>query len=138
MSHTERYRGQHAEIMQPAAQLGRQLAPAALAADATPARKALSELSGKLIVHNAAEDKLLYPRLLQSTDTATRTVAQRFLAEMGPISQTFKDYAVRWGTAQAIQSDAQKFVSETQAILKSLVERIRHENAELYPLADKA
>lgn len=136
MSHTERYRAQHAEIMRLATDLGRLMSVATLSHDAAGARATLSELSGKLLVHLAAEDNLLYPKLLQSPATATQTVARRFLSEMGPISKSFKEYAVRWGSARAIQADTQSFVTETKAVLDALSERIRREHAELYPLAD--
>lgn len=137
MAHTDRYRTQHAQIMQLAAELSQQLTPSRLAADATHARRILSDLSGKLIVHLAAEDNLLYPKLFQCHDPGTQAISERFAEEMGSIARTFKNYAVRWGSAAAIQSGAEEFVAQTHAIIDALSERIRRENTELYPLADK-
>jgi hypothetical protein len=136
MSRTHRYRHQHTEIMRLATQLGDHLVPSQLAADGAEARRILSELSGKLIVHLAAEDNLLYPQLLNSRDLAARKLARRFLNEMGPLADAFKDYAVRWGILKRIQSKPEQFAEETQAIIKTLSERILRENTELYPLAD--
>lgn len=136
MSKTERYRTQHGEIMRLAGDLERELVSKTLAADAGKAREVLSQLTGKLLVHLAAEDNLLYPQLLKSSESATRSVAERFSAEMKPISESFKSYASRWASARTIQTDAEGFVKETRAICKALGERIRREHAELYPLAD--
>ncbi|HEV2270463.1 MAG TPA: hemerythrin domain-containing protein [Steroidobacteraceae bacterium] len=136
MSNTERYRAQHAEIMRLATDLKRHLSPAALAADPGPARHILSELSGKLLMHLAAEDNVLYPQMLKSTDAKARALAQRFVAEMQPITDAFKQYAVRWANAKSIQAGAESFVRETNRIMTVLNERIRREHTELYSLAD--
>jgi hypothetical protein len=122
--------------MRLASDLNRHLSPAALTTDPAPARHVLAELSGKLLMHLAAEDNVLYPRMLKSTEAKTRALAQRFVTEMHPISDAFKKYAVRWGTAKNIQADAESFVRETQEIIKVLGERVRREHDELYSLAD--
>jgi hypothetical protein len=137
MSQIDRYRQQHAEIMRLATELGKQLVPTKLALDAAGARKILSELSGKIIVHLAAEDTVLYPQLLKSKDSSTQALAKRFADEMGALAQTFKAYAVRWGVEKEIQSKPDAFANETRAIIKALSDRIRRENSELYPLAER-
>jgi hypothetical protein len=137
VSNTERYRAQHAEILQLATDLKRHLSPATLAADAGPARHILSELSGKVLMHLAAEDNVFYPQMLKSADAKTRALTRRFAAEMHPISDAFKRHAVRWGSARAIQANAEAFVRETQRIIQVLIERIRREHVELYSLADR-
>ena len=136
VSNTERYRAQHAEILRLATDLKRQLSPATLAADAGPARSILSELSGKLLTHLAAEDNVFYPQMLRSADAKTRALTQRFVAEMHPISDAFKRYVVRWGNAKTIQGNTEAFVRETQRIIQVLAERIRREHVELYSAAD--
>lgn len=138
MKATDRYRQQHAEIMTLAAELSRRLAPETVVTQSAEIRKLLSELSGKIIVHLAAEDTVLYPRLFSSKDNATQTLARRFADEMGPIAQTFRTYATRWGSEGAIRTKPNDFAKESQAIIKALGDRIRKENVELYPLADRA
>ena len=137
MSNTERYRAQHAEILRLATDLKRHLSPATLTADAAPARRILAELSGKLLTHLAAEDKLFYPQMLKSADAKTRALTQQFVAEMHPIADAFKRHIVRWGNARAIQANAEAFVRETQRLIPVLAERIRREHVELYSLADR-
>jgi hypothetical protein len=55
---------------------------------------------------------------------------------MHPITDAFKQYAVRWGNAKIIQGDPDTFIRETKEITNVLGERIRREHAELYRLAD--
>lgn len=136
MSNTERYRAQHAEIIRLATDLKQHLSAVTLAADPAAARHILSELTGKLLMHLAAEDNVLYPKMLKSTDANTRALAQRFVTEMHPITDAFKQYAVRWGSARTIQADPDGFIRETKEITTVLGERIRREHAELYTLAD--
>lgn len=131
------YMEQHAEIMQLAGELERLLEPESLGAAPAPAHQVLSKLSGKLSVHLAAEDRLLYPQLMNCTDPATQSMSKRFLEEMGPISKAFRAYAVRWGMQRTIQSEPDAFITETKAILAAVAKRIRRENRELYPLAEK-
>ncbi|HEX3845612.1 MAG TPA: hemerythrin domain-containing protein [Steroidobacteraceae bacterium] len=118
--------------MRLATDLEQHLSPATLAADPAPARHILSELSGKLLMHLAAEDNVLYPKLLKSTDANARALAQRFVTEMHPITDAFKQYAGRRGNAKTIQGDPDR----TKEITNVLGERIRREHAELYRLAD--
>jgi hypothetical protein len=115
-----------------ATDLEQHLSPATLAADPAPARHILSELSGKLLMHLAAEDNVLYPKLLKSTDANARALAQRFVTEMHSITDAFKQYAGRRGNAKTIQGDPDR----TKEITNVLGERIRREHAELYRLAD--
>ncbi|HEY3784105.1 MAG TPA: hemerythrin domain-containing protein [Steroidobacteraceae bacterium] len=137
MRGTIRYREQHAPIIRLARDLERHLIGDELAKDASAARQLLSLLSGKLFVHLAVEDRLLYPGILHCEDPAVRAASQRFLQEMGPISQAFKSDSIRWGTQGAIQSRPDAFVAETKQILAAVEERIRRENRALYPLFEK-
>lgn len=137
MTRTARYVEQHAQITHLVQELRRHLVPKALAVDASAARQVLSLLSGKLSVHLAAEDRLLYPEVLHCADPDIRAVGQSFLEAMGPISQLFRSYSIRWGSQGAIQSNPEAFVSETRAMLNHIEERIRREEAELYPLVEK-
>jgi hypothetical protein len=137
MKHTDRYRQQHAEIMTLATQLSKRLSPATLVDEAAEVRKLLGDLAAKIVVHLAAEDTVLYPKLFNSKNSATQALAKRFANEMGLIAQTFRAYVTRWATETAIRSKPEDFAKESQAIIKALGERIRRENTELYPLADQ-
>ena len=137
MSRTTPYIEHHAQIMQLGRELREQLKPELLAANPARARQALASFSGKLSMHLTLEDRLLYPELLHCADPAIREIAERFVEEMVPISHAFKEYAVRWSGAGAIQKEPEAFVTETKAILAAVAYRIQRENEELYPLAEK-
>jgi hypothetical protein len=109
----------------------------ALTDDAARAHSIFSELNGKLFVHLAAEDSVLYSQLLKSPDAKMKAVAQRYSEEMRPISQAFKNFAVRWGSVRAIQANIDTFVKESLEILAALEQRIRREHDELYSMEDK-
>ena len=133
MSFTDKFRTQHDEILQIAKEMTAQLK-----GDADPAilRKLLSNLAGKLNFHLAMEDQALYPRLMERKDSDTQALARKFLEEMGGLGQVFGAYNDKWQVS-AIRNDPAGFNSETQAVFAALTQRIKRENTELYPLADK-
>lgn len=124
---------QHQELLNVAGQLAEKLDPDALAKDAWDARGLLSTLAGKLTVHLALEDRIVYPALLGSPDESVRELTQQFKTEMGGIAELFQVYVSNWPHAMAVESQPQKFIDETQAILTVLGERVENEEADLYP-----
>jgi hypothetical protein len=107
-----------------------------VATDAQPARSLLSQLAGKLQVHLTMEDKNMYPRLLTNANTDVAVKAKKFVDEMGTISQEFKKYTDRWPSAMVIQEQPDTFIAETRSIFKTLANRIKKEESELYPMVD--
>jgi len=98
-------------------------------------RALLSQLSGKVSVHLAMEDKSLYPKLVANTNAATSKTAQRFVSDMGPIAEAFANFVKQWPTSAAISQQPTVFVEHTRAIFKALGDRVTREERELYPLA---
>ena len=94
------------------------------------------ELMSTLIRHLKAEDWILYPRLLDSSDPVIAETALRFNQEMGGLAGAFMAYAEKWGSA-AIENDWSGYCRETAAIADGLTKRITRENQELYPLIEK-
>lgn len=131
---TDLFRSQHAQIMLRLIQLDGFLS-AELAADAF--RQMLAELHDRLGAHTVAEEGFLYPCLRACSDSVSRELAERFQAEMDCMSQDFRSYIHRWLTADAIESRPADFIRETRAMTAALLERIRRENAQLLPLADR-
>jgi iron-sulfur cluster repair protein YtfE (RIC family) len=134
MSFTDKFRTQHNEILAIAKEMSTRLK-----GDADPAalRKLLSNLAGKLNFHLAMEDQALYPRLMERKDSDAKEMATRFMTEMGGLGKAFTTYNDKWQVS-AIRNDPAGFASETQTVFGALSKRIGRENAELYPLADKA
>ncbi len=136
MVYTDSFRKQHEDILSADQAIIAQLNVAGIQSASDNIRLALSQLSGKLSIHLAMEDKSLYPRLLTSSDADTRRIAQEFMTEMGGLGAAFNDYNKKW-TAQAIKADANGFIKETNAVFSALSQRIARENTQLYPLVDK-
>jgi hypothetical protein len=136
MMTTDLYRSQHAQIMLLLIQLDAQL-PQSLSDKAAEGRRILARLDDRLAAHSAAEDSLLYPRLLSCPDPATRALAESFESEMDRMAHEFRRFTRRWLPDGAIEARPADFIRETHAIVPPLIERIRRENAQLLPLADQ-
>lgn len=137
MGRTQNFRRQHKEIQQVVSEISDLLSIEGLSTRFDDCRDLLAELTEKLTLHLTIEDKAMYPRLLNHTDGAVRTLAQRYVTEMGGIKKVYVDYVGRWPTGDAIRSRAPAFIEETQGVFKALAERIAKEDTELYPLVDK-
>lgn len=137
MARTDKFRQQHNEMLGIAKELQSLLDPIALSHDATAARICLSNLMGRLTLHLVTEDKVLYPELEASKDAEVAAMARRYSSEMKTTTAAVLAYNVRWATPSAIKADAAGFVRETTQILSALANRIKRENNELYPTADR-
>ncbi|MDN5326448.1 MAG: hypothetical protein PWP41_1144 [Moorella sp. (in: firmicutes)] len=95
----------------------------------------LGELSGKVKIHLAQEDQVLYPALLKHKEQQVRETAQRFMQEMGGLSEAFNQFKRRYATTAAIKENPRQFLADIKTITVALTRRIRAEEEELYPLA---
>lgn len=138
MSFTQRFHDQHNELVACVTEISGYLNPAALKTDAKPVRMALAKLAGKLKIHLATEDSVLYPRLLKSSDEKVRNLAQKYISEMGSISSAFESYVNKWNSVSTISNSPDEFIKDTKDVFAVLAKRVEKENNELYPLAEKA
>lgn len=136
MSMTDNLKHQHETILQLVQQIQQDLTPDKLAGDASNVKEALSLLSRRLATHLAVEDKALYPMLIARHSESARRTTIKFVEEMGGLADLFKTYAAKWNSTEQIQEKAAEFCEESEAIFLFLRNRIRREEAELYPLAD--
>lgn len=134
MIDTKEFSEQHEDILNVAQQLAATLDVEALSRDAWDTRGLLSTLAGKLIVHLAMEDKILFPNLRNGPDENVRSVLQEFTDEMSGIAEVFLAYIDKWPHAMAVEERPQEFVDETQTILGVLGERVEKEEKSLYPM----
>lgn len=134
---TDTLRRQHEEILKVLSAveplLGRQRVDGLAA---TQLRGQLVELAGKVTIHLAAEDRVLYPKLQQGTEPKLAEAANRFAKEMGELASAFKTFVAKYPTPESIEKHYEAFAKDTAAVAGLLVHRIRREEAELYPLAD--
>ena len=138
MSATAIYRKQHAELVELIQAIAGNLDESALAnGAAADASEMLTKLAGKLLVHLAAEDYGLYPKMIESGNGEAVSTAKQYQDEMGGLKEAFTGYYAKWNGAEKIRADAAGFIAETQGVFKALGERVQKENTVLYPLADR-
>ncbi len=94
-------------------------------------------LSSLLIAHLKAEDWVLYPPLLESSNAEIAQVARQFVDEMGGLAAAYNVFMERWD-ALGIQADWATYKKEASGISKALANRILREDEELLPLVEKA
>lgn len=125
---------QHEEILRLAASIKKQLQKNELSEKHYEAALALGKLAGLISEHLYAEDKFLYPGLLNHPSAEVQATASRFISEMGDIAKTFTDYKTKFMKANKIKNDPEGFIAESEAIITGLEKRIEMEEKELYPL----
>ena len=111
--------------------------PSEVTQQADTIARALSRLAGLISIHLAAEDKFLYPNLKKSGLEKVRDTASRFDLEMGHLADTFKGYKEAFMTPTKIKNNPADFLQETKQVIGALLERLRREDNELYPLVEE-
>ena len=97
----------------------------------------ISQLSGILSVHLAAEDKYLYPALQKDPAAHIQQLAAKFSRDMGTLADVYKAYRDRFMLTSQIEADPALFLQETARVLQALSNRLQKEDKELYPLLKK-
>ena len=137
MALTDTLKRQHHELEVIVATIHKQMASKeTIKENAREVRRLLSKLAGKLKMHLAMEDKILYPKLLDSDETNNKRTAKEFLDEMGQIGELFGQYLNNYATEKEIYEDIEGFIYNSNGLFKCLAERIEKEDKILYPLAD--
>lgn len=136
MARTDKFRKQHEEILTIARSIAALLGDQISADDAQTARHLLLQMSGKVAIHLAMEDKSFYPNLLASTDSEIRSKARQYMDEMGLLASTFNSYLQKWKTPTLIMENGPAFTAETKVVFNALSKRIQKENTQLYALVD--
>lgn len=136
MARTDTLRKQHETIAKTVGEIVPLLQTDLVKQNASRLKTLLAELSGRLTVHLAMEDKVLYPELLKSPNPKVKSLAQRYMDEMGSLSKAFMDYVGAWPSIDSIASEPAKFVTQTKQVFGALDNRIKRENTELYPMLD--
>jgi hypothetical protein len=93
-------------------------------------------LSSLLVAHLKAEDWVLYPPLLESSDPDIARIARNFVDEMGGLAASYSLFMEKWD-ALSIEADWTHYRKGARAILEALGNRIVRENRELLPLVER-
>ncbi len=123
--------------MQIATEMSKHLNADTLIHDAQLIVSQLSTLTGKLTIHLAMEDKVIYPYLINHKDEHVRVLAKKYIDEIGSIAQVFTNYIKKWPNPHTIQDNTSGFIHETKSLFQVLSKRIDKEDNELYELVDR-
>jgi len=134
---SDRFRRQHDELRDLALEIDAALRAPAFPGNAREVRRMMARFKGKLVVHSSMENEALYPRLLEHSDPAVRTLARELFDELGGIYDAFAAHHGRWSSVELIEADPDAYVHHTLEVFDLLKLRMHRENGELYPLADR-
>jgi serine/threonine-protein kinase len=128
---------QHVELTSLGAAVIAQLDPARVAADPAPAMRAFGLFVRRLELHARTESEVLYPKLLAHPDENVRAQASALYAEGLGIYDDVFALQRRWTDEAVVRTSPERFVGEVAELLKRLGRRMRREDLELHPLADR-
>ena len=137
MAHTDLLRLQHDAASQMMVGITGQIRAYRGRDDAYRLTLGIAQLLGLLRIHLSREDDHLYPELINSGNRQTAAMARHFASEMGDFAERLEEFALHWSTSAAIAACFDEFREETRGIFAALETRIRRENRQLYPLADR-
>ncbi len=135
MARTEKFRQHHDELVALVGNIQKSLS-GNVAAEVDNISNTLTTITGKLTVHLAMEDNVLYPQMIASPDATISGAAKKFQTEMSGIKDVYVGFTKKWSKS-AIAADTAGFAKDFAGIAQALAQRITRENNELYPLADK-
>ncbi len=134
---TAAMRQQHHEILTVTGEITRLIRMGKTVEEAALIRSSLNDFNGKLSRHLIAEERTIYSILEQHSDARVRETARAFAAEMGVLLETVIRYTSKWQRSE-IEAHPLEFAQATWLILATLEARVDREDAELYPLLDRA
>ncbi|HHV64450.1 MAG TPA: hemerythrin domain-containing protein [Peptococcaceae bacterium] len=95
----------------------------------------IGTLTGILLMHLKYEDEYLYPVLLQHPKEEVRKMSERYIKEMGNLSEVFENYKAKYlKEPNSIKENSSQFIADTNAILYAISKRVEKEEHELFPL----
>ena len=127
------FRQQHDQIEKIAADISKQLDSDTLATNASDVRRKLRHFLTRLKIHTSLEEDALHSTLLHHQDHMIAAEASRLMGEAAVMTKEVEQYRRYWLKSGVIESRPADFITETQALLTAIHDRIRHENKHLFP-----
>ncbi len=134
---TDLYQTQHDEITKLMAQINELLDIRTLQTNADDVSSLISCLVGKLSVHLALEDNVLYQHLAESPNVKLNELGKSFQDQIGGLRKTLNAYKDMWPTSLSIQESPEQFVRETEAFMGVVKKRIQLEDDDLFSVIDR-
>jgi hypothetical protein len=95
-------------------------------------------MSSVIKLHLAVEDRVLYPALRASQNTALAKAGDAYQAEMEAIAASYDNFARKWNTAANVKRHPEHFRTDANTVLKILYQRIQREDRDFYPAVEAA
>ena len=136
MTQTERYREQHVEILDIIKKMSDLMNADQLRKDPSKMFEVVSKFAGLVKLHLVMEDDVLYPSLREHNDPKIKSLAEKFINELGGLKDSFKEYVSKWGKSLAIQENPEEFIDQTKTVFDLLKNRINNEDNILFSRVD--
>jgi len=133
----DKFKHQHIDILGAIAAL-RTLVQTGIEDHAAEIAQRIVAMSGLIKLHLAVEDKVLYPALEASDNTALARMSRHYRDEMDGISGAYLAFAGKWNTPRQLHDQPEAFRAEANQVLKTLYERMKKEDREFYPAIEAA
>lgn len=131
-----KFRQDHAAILASVESL-RLLVQAGVVENADEIAKMMGSMSATIRLHLAAEDRMLYPMLINAGNPEVARIARDFQCEMGGLAGSYLEFSRRWNLASKVAAGSEEFRRDANKVFKALHERIQRENEQLYALAEQ-
>ncbi len=92
----------------------------------------ISALAGKLKIHLNSEDKYLYPSLLKKGNDPLKKKTERYMDEMGNLSETYMQLKTSYNTKSKILLDQDTFKAASSQVFDAVLKRMHKEDTDLY------
>ncbi|NML17301.1 hemerythrin domain-containing protein [Azohydromonas caseinilytica] len=133
----DRFKDQHTQILDSIAKLRRH-AHAGIAEHADQIAQLIVSMSAVIKLHLAAEDHTLYPALEAASNPQLARLGRQLQIEMASIAADYGAFARQWNTASQVRADPEGFRAQANQVLRTLYERIKHENHDFYPAVERS
>ncbi len=94
----------------------------------------VSRFREKVWMHLVFEDNTLYAELLGHGDDKVNEIASRFHDSARAVKKRFAQYVRNWCHVEAQNTDHDRFVRESREIFRLIMDRVKYENEEMFPL----
>jgi|SRR3954466_13175856 iron-sulfur cluster repair protein YtfE (RIC family) len=128
----DKFKHQHIDILSAITEL-RKLVQTGIANHAADIAQRIVAMSGIIKLHLAVEDRVLYPALEASGNSALAGMSQKYRREMDGIAGSYLNFAAKWNTARQLAEEPEAFRDEANQVLKALYDRMKREDREFYP-----
>ena len=129
---TKMYQKQHAEIKRVMDQIMASLDSSTLKKNTDDVRSLVNRLVGKLSVHLALEDNVLYPYLADSSNIELKEMGRSLQAQVGGLRKALKSYKESWTTPMSIEENPAQFAKDSKEFIDVIKNRIQLEDDGLF------